>query len=89
MRRGNDSCSLPRRRRAGNPMAEYDRLPPDLRRWLNGAALPWSPRSALRAWQDAMRQAEGDAGSAAQALSGLEERLLKRDAVNVWGAGRH
>ncbi len=86
MRRGNDTCSLPRRRRAVNPMAEYDRLPADLRRWLNGAALPWSPRSALRAWQGALRDAGGDAASAARALSGIEERLLQRDAAKVWGA---
>ena len=29
-------------RSARDPMAEFDRLPADLRRWLAGAALPWS-----------------------------------------------
>lgn len=36
--------SLKRRSRQGDAMARFDRLPPDLRRWLAQAALPWSPR---------------------------------------------
>ncbi|WP_198672161.1 DUF6525 family protein [Pseudogemmobacter bohemicus] len=28
------------------PMERFDRLPPELGRWLTRAALPWSPHSA-------------------------------------------
>lgn len=37
--RGNLASSL-RRRRRPCPIAQYDRLPPELRRWLAQAALP-------------------------------------------------
>ncbi|WP_260349929.1 DUF6525 family protein, partial [Alloyangia mangrovi] len=45
---------MPTRRREGDVMSAYDRLPPELRAWLAQAALPWSPRSALRAWRGAL-----------------------------------
>ena len=79
MRRGNDTCSLPRRRRAGNPMAEYDRLPPDLRRWLNGAALPWSPRSCRSIWMK-VKQDGGTDRQAIARLAAVEAAMLKRAA---------
>ena len=41
---------------ATNPMSAYDRLPPDLRTWLAGAALPWSAASVLRIWQRALKE---------------------------------
>lgn len=49
---------LPLRRRGGNPMQEFDALPPDLRRWLAQAALPWSPASCRRIWQRARQRGE-------------------------------
>ncbi|QDL93612.1 hypothetical protein FDP22_06515 [Paroceanicella profunda] len=80
-RGGNAGASaLPRRRRTTDPMAAFDRLPPDLRAWLAGAARPWSPRSAHRAWQRALRDARGDTATARAALTALEARLLLRDA---------
>jgi hypothetical protein len=66
---------LPLRRREGCSMAAYDRLPAPLRRWLAGAALPWSPASALRLWQRAL--ARGEAPEAA--LARAEARTLARD----------
>lgn len=78
MSRGNlGACALPRRRRAGSAMAAYDRLPPELRAWLREAALPWSPRSALRAWHRALRET-GAAGAPAR-LTRIETRLLARE----------
>lgn len=69
---------LRRARRAGNPMHAYDRLPPDLRRLMNNAALPWSPRSCARLWEKA--RARGLAPEEALvALSNAEARTLARD----------
>ena len=42
--------NLRRRRRAGNPMHEFDQLPKPLRKWLSKAFLPWSPASVRRVW---------------------------------------
>ncbi len=64
------------RRRQGDPMAEFDRLPPALRRWLAEAALPWSPRSAARAWTRARRACGGDEAAALAALDAQQARRL-------------
>lgn len=72
----------PRRHKA---MQEFDRLPPDLRRWLSDAHLPWSARSAARAYQKALERS-GDAGRALRELDALQERLVAKDAPSVWGA---
>ncbi|MCF1707825.1 DUF6525 family protein [Tabrizicola sp. J26] len=66
--------ALPVRYRAGG-MAAYDRLPPELRRWLAAAALPWSVQSALRIWQRA--RAEGR--DPVQMLTRAEQKTLARD----------
>ena len=50
MRRNLGDTGLRRRRRAVDPMQEFDRLPQPLRAWLAQAALPWSPTSARRLW---------------------------------------
>jgi hypothetical protein len=81
----NLATALPRRRREGDPMAAFDRLPAPLRRWLAGAALPWSAASAARAWRAALARAGGDAEAAAAALAALEARVITRDAAKVWG----
>lgn len=87
MARANLSSALSRRRRARparDPMAEYDRLPPELRRWLAGAALPWSPRSALRAY----RRALSDLRCAHAALAHLDALQAARLARDRAGAAR-
>ena len=62
-------------------MDAYDRLPRDLRLWLSEAALPWSPKSALRIWSKS--RAEGlSAEEILAELARLEMRMLARD--NVW-----
>ncbi|MGE4328349.1 MAG: DUF6525 family protein [Pseudodonghicola sp.] len=78
------SC-LKRRRQAGDPMTAYDRLPAELRQWLASAALPWSPRSALRAWRVALARAGGDPDVARARLSATEARQLRRDTARIWG----
>lgn len=82
---GNARSSLTRRRRADDPMAAYDRLPPELRRWLAQAALPWSPRSALRLWRKSLSLHAGDTATALQHLSRVERERLGRDVRRIWG----
>ena len=61
-------------------MAEYDRLPPALRRWLATAVLPWSPRSALRIWRAA---GSGDVDRALARLAAAEAATLAREARTI------
>jgi hypothetical protein len=82
----NRNLSAPRLRwRNTDPMAAYDRLPPDLRSWLAAAALPWSATSVLRIWQRALRET-GCAQTALARLTRAEAKTLARDASQVWGA---
>lgn len=85
MRRANLSSTLSRRRRtrpARDPMAEFDSLPPELRRWLAGAALPWSPRSALRAYTRALSDLRAPQAALAH-LDALQAARLRRDRVGA------
>ncbi|SMR82360.1 hypothetical protein SAMN04488030_2710 [Aliiroseovarius halocynthiae] len=77
--------SLKARRRAANPMQEYDCLPSALRLWLQDAALPWSAPSAKRAWRNAMKQAGGCEKRAMSHMARLETKSLQKDAPHVWG----
>lgn len=79
---GNLATSLRKRLRA-RPMEDFDRLPPDLRRWLAQAALPWSARSAARIWQKAGRN--GGADERCNRLDAIERAMLRRDAIRTWG----
>jgi hypothetical protein len=76
-----------RRRPRTDPMADYDRAPPELRAWLAAAALPWAPASAMRAYGRALRAARGDRAAALATLSARAARLVARDAGRVWGRG--
>ena len=72
------ATSLRRRARGGDPMRAYDALPPELRAWMAGAALPWSPRSCARLWEKARRK--GMSAEAALAyLSRVEAGTLARE----------
>ncbi|MBO6922217.1 MAG: hypothetical protein JJ859_08380 [Roseicyclus sp.] len=62
------ATTLQRRKRACDPMRTYDALPPELRRWIAQAALPWSPRSCARLWKKARQRGLG----AEAALATLE-----------------
>lgn len=86
MGRANIRSHLRQRRRSCDPMAEYDRLPGPLRCWLAEAALPWSPRSALRIWRKALRSSGGDVEHARGHLAQAEMRQLRRDTVSLYGA---
>lgn len=75
------------RRRRAVPMHRYDGLPPELRRWLQQAALPWSVSRAERIWARALRDCDGDAVAALARLERAQARALGRDAAATWGAG--
>ncbi|MES2815341.1 MAG: DUF6525 family protein [Pseudomonadota bacterium] len=80
------NLSSPRARwRQTDPMAAYDRLPPDLRTWLAEAALPWSAASVLRLWQRALRET-GCAQAACARLARAEQKTLAVEAARVWGS---
>jgi hypothetical protein len=74
-------------RRRHTPMHEFDRLPAELRAWLHRAALPWSARSALRLWSDALRHSGGDRAAALARLDRAEARSLRREGRAIWGPG--
>jgi hypothetical protein len=69
---------LRKRRRASDPMTEFDRMPKLLREWLNGAALPWAPKSVYRAYNRALRQT-GDHDLALRQLEKLQQQKLSID----------
>lgn len=83
-RRNLGTTTLRRRRRNADPMRDFDGLPAELRGWLATAALPWSPRSARRAFTAALARAETPEG-ALRELDRLQHRKILRDSPQVWG----
>ncbi|MEM6438758.1 MAG: DUF6525 family protein [Pseudomonadota bacterium] len=79
MRSNRGATTLKRRRRACDPMADFDRLPPDLRAWLAAAVLPWSPRSVRRAFDRALARLS-DRAAALEELDRLQARRVAQDA---------
>jgi hypothetical protein len=63
-------------------MREFDRLPPVLRAWVAQAALPWRPRSVLRAYNNALART-GDQSHALNELKRLETVQLAKDTASV------
>ena len=84
MPRNQGKTSLKRRYTRGNPMRDYDRLPPELRVWLSQAVLPWRAGSVQKAYDRAMART-GDPKRAMAALDALQDSLIAKDAANVWG----
>ncbi|MFQ6549638.1 DUF6525 family protein [Aestuariibius sp. 2305UL40-4] len=80
--RGQTSLKL--KRRAEDPMREFDRLPAELRIWLASAMLPWRPRSVRRTFDRAMARV-GNTANALKELDRIEERLVAKDAAAIWG----
>lgn len=66
------------RSRSTDPMLAYDRLPPELRAWMAGAALPWSPKSCLGIWRRALREG-ASLEQALQRLNRAEQSALRRE----------
>lgn len=62
------STGLKRRARSEDPMEAYDRLPRELRLWMQNAKLPWSPASCRAVWRKT--KARGD--DLSQTLASLD-----------------
>ena len=71
-----------------NAMADYDRCPPALRRWLADAKLQWSPSSARRAWRKALLRSWGRERKALEIMDRLEAERLARDPLVRQREGR-
>ncbi|MGR3491859.1 MAG: DUF6525 family protein [Shimia sp.] len=80
------ATTLGSKRPSRDPMREFDALPPALRRWVAGAALPWSARSVRRAYAKA-RAKTGNEAAALRELDRLQARTVAKDRA-VWG-GAH
>ena len=65
-------------------MREFDRLPPELRRWMAGAALPWRAKTVLAAYDKAMAKT-GNPKDAISALDDIQSKLVAKDARKIWG----
>ncbi len=78
MARNLGQTKLRKQRRNENPMREYDRLPPILCSWVSQAALPWRPRSVLRAYNTALART-GNQSRALDELRRLEAAQLAKD----------
>lgn len=79
-RASNTRTTLKRKARKGCKMAAFDGLPPPLRHWVaQEAVLPWSPRSVLKVWQQAIRDSGGDDAKARAKLREVERRTLAAD----------
>ncbi|WP_296639849.1 DUF6525 family protein [Roseinatronobacter sp.] len=70
--------------RTRDPMQDFDCLPPELRNWLAGAALPWRPGSVQKVFARALART-GDTGRALAQLDAAERKLVARDAAAIWG----
>lgn len=75
------------RKRRAVPLHRFDKLPPELRRWLQQAALPWSVAQAERIWAKAMRESGGNRAQALARLDRAQASAIARDAPAVWGDG--
>jgi hypothetical protein len=78
------ATSLKCKRRTGRAMSDYDRLPKAVRAWVSTAALPWRVGSVRAAYKRALAE-KGDPHLALQELDRLQNALLAKDAMAVWG----
>jgi len=88
MRGNRGQTNLKLKRRAEDPMRAYDALPPQLRRWMAQAVLPWSPASCRRIWLRA--RAKGEPIEAVLArLDRAQAKTLSNDLMSRAVAARH
>lgn len=79
------NCRSSLKRKRARPLSRYDALAPELRRWLQQAALPWSITSAERLWRKRLARNGGDKQEAMAWLSAIENRNLAKDRA-TWDA---
>jgi len=69
---------LKKKRTKGDPMHEFDRLPPLLRRWVRDAVMPWSPTSVRRVYLKALKN-NGNCNSALEELNKIQGKRLSKE----------
>ena len=69
---------LKKKRTKGDPMHEFDRLPPLLRRWVRDAVMPWSPTSVRRVYLKALKNT-GNCSSALEELNKIQGKRLSKE----------
>jgi hypothetical protein len=78
MNRNLGKTLLKKKTAKGDRMEEFDRLPPNLRRWLRNADLPWSPTSVKRAYLKALRNSE-NCNIAIAELDKMQSKQLSKE----------
>ena len=78
------NSTLKRRQRRGDPMRDFDQLPPELRSWLGSAVLPWRPKSVHRVYKRTLIKTS-DKAKAIKELTRIERGLIAKDARRIWG----
>ena len=81
MNRNLGKTLLKKKTAKGDRMEEFDRLPPNLRRWLRNADLPWSPTSVKRVYLKALKST-GDYSTALSTLDTMQSRQLTKERLN-------
>ena len=83
MRRNIGETKLRKRRKQSDPMSDFDKMPIILRKWLNEAALPWGPKSVLRAYKKAFLRT-GDSTLALADLDRVQKIQLSKDRSDIF-----
>ena len=72
---------LKKKRKKGDPMHEFDCLPPLLRRWVRDADMPWSPISVKRVYLRALKNT-GDYSIALAELDTMQTKQISRQRLD-------
>ena len=79
------TTTLKGKSKSRDPMSDFDALPPELRRWISEAMLPWSAHSVRKSFYKAIAKT-GDPQRALQELDALQHTLIAKDSRRIWGA---
>jgi len=79
------TTTLKGKRKSRHPMNDFDALPPELRKWVSEAMLPWSAHSVRKSFRKAIAKT-GDPQRALEELDALQTTLIAKDSRRIWGA---
>jgi len=72
------TTTLKGKRKSRHPMNDFDALPPELRKWVSEAILPWSAHSVQKSFRKAIAKT-GDPQLALEELDRIQSQLIERD----------
>lgn len=78
------ATTLKGKRKSRDPMDDFDALPPELRKWVSQAILPWSAHSVRKSFRKAIAKT-GDPQQALAELDRIQSRLVERDSTRLRG----